>query len=51
MRSRIVFAAGSVGLAVLLSACRKAEVPAGAPSKPAIAVEKPVSPDAKRYPP
>ena len=38
------------GLAALLGgACRKAEVPSNAPSRPAIALEPTLSPDAKRY--
>ena len=51
---RLAFAVAAVLMAaVALPACRrKAEVPSGAPEKPAIAVEKPapLSPDAKRYP-
>ena len=39
------------GLAVAFAgACRKAEAPSNAPSRPAIALEPTLSPDAKRYP-
>ena len=52
MKRSAATAVATVSALVLMSACRKAEVPANAPSKPAIAaVAAPtVGPNAKRYP-
>ena len=52
MKRSVATAVATVSALALMSACRKAEVPANAPSKPAIAaVAAPtVGPNAKRYP-